>query len=165
MTRKNSTAFVDRLDRVLGWLYGPWERAFTGQRMASLGCMQAARIVAPLAPADAAAAYVHACLRDDRVLARWRFVLTATGAFVPGVMWAAASLLDLTPGWWLFGAQSAWLFLWAVVGAPWTDNALGAERLEKLALAVGTLCASANTTQADINESARRVLGMTDSEP
>ena len=65
---------------------------------AGAAVVDAARVVASLAPADAVQDYVHACTRGTRTYNRWRTGITAVSGCIPGFMWAAGIALGMSSG-------------------------------------------------------------------
>lgn len=147
------------VDRVMDWVYRPWLTRATLACLAGQSVIQAARLVAMLAPADAVAEYVHTCRDGERALRRWHIGIAAGGGFMPTIFLYAGRWVGMD-GQLILWSELAWLTLWLWVGAGWLQATVDEQRAHLFADALTAMVGRTEApTQAQLN-AAREKLGI-----
>lgn len=150
-------AWLDRTLDGFQLVYRPWIRRFAMVHMSEITVVNAARLVASLAPAEPVQDYIAACTDGIRQYERWTYRITAIGGCVPGFMWAAGIALHLPYAWGIVYAQLAWFVLWLVFGEPYMRLSLEAQRVDVHAAALAELAQHVDPTQEQLNAAAVRL--------
>jgi hypothetical protein len=117
-----------------------------------------ARVVAMLAPPEAAAEYVHTCMRGERALERWNIGLSLGGGLVPFVFLYAGRWVGMSAAI-VLCAQLAWMVLWTYAGVGWQMVTIANQTLELTAGALTVMAERTDPppTQERLNEATRRL--------